>query len=147
MPFIFPSPHFVSWPCLTKKIRTNSTATALSQVFGKKLSRLVSTRAQGRTLFRFQFWIDCWNVVLRRSDFYQQTKFIMSALRSKSFTNKYLNTYRQCSSFPASAILNCYAENRCTLVPRLPFPVPAFSNIPFILKTVHVFHIVSLKFT
>ena len=48
----------------------------------------------------------------------------MSASRSKSFTNKYLNTYRPCSSFPASAILNCYAENRCALVPRLPFPVP-----------------------
>ena len=67
--------------------------------------------------------------MLRRSDFYQQTKFIMSASRSKSFANKYLNTYRPYSSFHASAILNCYAENRCTLVPRLPFPVPAFSNI------------------
>ena len=53
----------------------------------------------------------------------------MSALRSKSFTNKYLNTYRPCSSFPASAILNLlcgkplYTRSQ-TPVPRSPFLVP-----------------------
>ena len=44
------------------------------------------------------------------------TKFIMSASRSKSFTNNYLNTlYRPCSSQ--------------TPVPRSRFPLPAFQNL------------------
>ena len=107
MPFIFPSPQLVSWPCLTKKLRKNSTGTALSQVFGKKL--FFYPDSCPLMLRDIRYFASSYELIvemlcsvppliiryspLRRSDFYQQTKFIMSASRSKSFTNKYLNTY------------------------------------------------------
>ena len=33
------------------------------------------------------------------------------------------------NSFLLLLLSNCFADHRCALVPRLPFPIPGFSNI------------------